>query len=70
MYLPPFGFLAYLQVLVARQVDQRSKVFQTSIRMASLYEKSAHGLLLNMKLAQAELEVRPRQQAKEGKDHL
>ena len=57
------------KVLVARQVDQRSKVFQTSLRMASLYQKAAHGLLLNMKLAQAELEVRPRQQAKEGKDH-
>jgi len=54
---------------VATQVDQRSKAFQASLRMASLYQKAAHGLLLNMKLAQAELEVRPRQQVKEAKDH-
>jgi hypothetical protein len=57
------------QVLMATQVDQRSKVFHASLRMASLYQKAAHGLLLNMKLAQAELEVRPRHQVKEGKDN-
>jgi hypothetical protein len=55
-----------VQVLVARQVDRRSKVFQTSLKMATSYQKSAHMHLLNMKLAQAELEVRPPQ--KEGKE--
>jgi COP9 signalosome complex subunit 1 len=55
------------QVLVSRHIDQRSVVFQTSLKMASQYEKSAHELLLNMKLAQAELEVRPAQ--KDGKDN-
>jgi hypothetical protein len=36
--------------------------------MASQYQKAAHGLLLNMKLAQAELEVRAPQQSKDGKE--
>jgi hypothetical protein len=36
--------------------------------MAEQYQKSAHGLLLNMKLAQAELEIRPPQQPKDGKE--
>jgi hypothetical protein len=36
--------------------------------MAEQYQKSAHGLLLNMRLAQAELEVRATQQAKDGKE--
>jgi hypothetical protein len=36
--------------------------------MAEQYQKSAHGLLLNMRLAQAELEVRSTEQAKDGKE--
>jgi len=52
---------------VARKIDQRSLVFQNSLKMASQYQKAAHGLLLNMKLAQAELEVRS-PQSKEGKE--
>jgi len=55
-----------IQVLVARQVDQRSRVFQKSLKMAEQYQKSAHGLLLNMRLAQAELEIRPPQPSRES----
>ena len=53
---------------MAREVDQRSRVFQKSLKMAEQYQKSAHGLLLNMRLAQAELEVRLTEQAKDGKE--
>lgn len=52
---------------MAKKIDQQSLAFQTSMKMAVQYEKAVHGLLLNMKLAQSELEVRPPQ--KEGKDH-
>jgi hypothetical protein len=54
---------------VARQTDQRSRVFQASMKMALQYKMAAHGLLLNMKLAQAELEVRPNQQMKDVKEN-
>jgi hypothetical protein len=53
------------QVLVAQLVDNRASVFERSIGMASQYGKSAHMLLLNMKLAHAELDVHPQQRSEE-----
>jgi hypothetical protein len=51
---------------VARQIDQRARVFDMSLKMASEFQKAAHVSLLNMKLAQAQLEVRPPTKARDG----
>ena len=55
------------QVLVARPDGQRSLVYEVSLRMATEYQKAAHGCLLNLKLALADLEVKP-SQTKDGKE--
>lgn len=39
------------------------------MKMATQYQKAAHSMLLNLKLAQAELEVRPQRQSNEGKEN-
>jgi len=55
------------QVLVARPDGQRSLVYDASLRIATEYQKAAHGCLLNLKLAHAELEVKS-SQSKDGKE--
>ena len=59
--------VAHHQVVIARERNQQSRLFEGSLKMASDYIKSAHGLLLNFKVAQAELEVRSRQELEESK---
>jgi len=62
--------IAYVQVIVAREVSQQSRVFETSCKMASNYIKISRMLLLNLKVAQAELEVRSVQELEETKNAL
>jgi hypothetical protein len=46
---------------VAKENNRQSRIFQTSLKMASQYYSQMHIALLNAKLANAELEVRPEQ---------
>ena len=51
---------------MARDENKRAKLFQSSLKMASNYQKTIHTVLLNMMLAQNELEVRSEKTDKEA----
>jgi COP9 signalosome complex subunit 1 len=65
-----FIVMAYYQIIKAREVYPQAHVFDASSKMAVNYIKSARSLLLNLRAADAELEVRSAQESEEMKASL